>query len=187
MTYTIQKRGTSVKFLRNKSHNLKKITQLEHKKLKHLWDDCGRAFLKAIALSDIIAMDTGMSKASLLPLARYLRMYTEVRSSIRPTRGTQKGSFSEYGTWRPNVDRSIATGEAASTRKAGFNVLYGSPKRMVFIFDFEIKVWQYLIYEEGFKSAAAWRTIDVGRKAFVDHLEENLKLFDLTKWGIHVK
>ena len=184
--HKVEPRGTSLRFLRNKRHTVQRITQAEHKKLKHLWDDSARAFLRAIALSDIIKVDTGMSKASLLPLARYLRMYTEVRGTISPKRGQQKGSFNSGGVWQPSIPRSIATGEASSAPRAGYNLLYGSPKRMVFVFDFEIKVWQYLLHEQGLGKGAAWNTIEVGREAFQDHLTNNFKLFDLREWGIHV-
>ena len=184
MSYSVQPRASSQRFLRNKRHTVQRITKLEHKKLSHLWDESARAFLRAIVLSDIIRVDTGMSKASLLPLARYLRMYTEVRSTISP-KGDKKGAFDVDGAWHPEATRGTALGEASSTRRAGYNVLYGSPKRMVFVFDFEIRVWQYLIYEQGLGKGKAWATIDTGRAAFQEYLENNFKLFDLREWGLH--
>ena len=184
MSYDVEPRGSSQRFLRNKRHTVQRITKAEHKKLSHLWDDCARAFLRAIVLSDVIKVDTGMSKASLLPLARYLRMYTEVRNSISP-KGNKKGAFDLAGSWHPDQIRGIALGETSSGLRAGYNVLYGSPKRMVFVFDFEVRVWQYLIHEQGFGKGRAWNTIEKGRAAFQDHLENNFTLFDLREWGLH--
>lgn len=183
--YGVEPRATSQKFLRQSGHTVQRITQLEHKRLSKVWDDSARAFLRAIALTDIIHVDTGMSKASLLPLARYLRMYTEVKATINPQRKKVQGAFGLDGDWDKEAERSMATGQASSRKRAGYNVLYGSNKRMVFVFDFEIRVWQYLIHEQGAGKLAAWNTIQVGREAFAEHLYNNFKLFDIAGWGLH--
>lgn len=185
MTYSVEPRKLSQRFLRNKNHTVQRITKAEHTKLSHLWDESARAFLRAIVLSDVIRVDTGMSKASLLPLARYLRMYTEVKGTIHPKNDEQKGSFTIDGVWQPAVNRSAAAGEASSRLRAGYNILYGSSKRMVFVFEFEVRVWQYLIHEQGLGKGAAWDTIQTGRDAFNDYLFNNFNLFDLREWGLH--
>jgi len=185
VSYEVGQRKSSQRFLRNKVHTVQKITKAEHTKLSHLWDDSAKAFLRAIVLSDVIKVDTGMSKASLLPLARYLKMYTAVKGSINPKNSEQRGSFTLDGVWQPDINRSAALGEASSSLRAGYNILYGSNKRMVFVFDFEVRVWQYLLHEQGLGKGPAWDTISIGRAAFYDHLTNNFTLFDLREWGLH--
>ncbi|MCK4500445.1 hypothetical protein KAU11_08100 [Candidatus Babeliales bacterium] len=133
---------------------------------------------------DVIRVDTGMSKASLLPLARYLRMYTEVSQGISFSK-ERKGSFTPDGVWQPNINRTAALGQRLGAKKAGYNMLYGGPKRMVFQFDFEIRVWQYLIYEQGFGQDAAWDTIGTGRAAFNAYFDKHFKLLGPRGWGLH--
>lgn len=183
MTYKVEPRKTSLKGLRGKG-KAEKITKAEHKRLSKIWDDCARAYLRAIILSDVIRVDTGMSKASLLPLARYLRMYTEVSQGVSFSK-REKGSFTSEGVWQPDVDRTAALGERLGAKRAGYNMLYGGPKRMVFQFDFEIKVWQYLIYEQGFGKDAAWDTIGTGRAAFNEHFDIHFRLQGPREWGLH--
>ncbi len=176
----------SVNVKRDPRQKYNKVTKAMHGNLTKLWDGAVRAYLRAIALSDIMGIDTGMSKASLLPLARAVRMYTEVRGSITDTK-KKKGAFDITGKWDGSADRSIAAGEASSRRKAGYNLLYGSPKRPVLKFEFEITVWQFLVNENGNGKVAAWDTLEVGRAAFLDFIEHEWRQYlkddlDLKKW-----
>ena len=184
MSYDVQPRGSALRGLRGKGR-AEKITQAEHKRLSHVWDECARAYLRAIVLSDVIKVDTGMSKASLLPLARLLRMYTEVKSSIS-SQGSKKGSFDINGTWHKAGLRSMAEGEASNQLRAGHNLLHGSSKRMVFVFEFEITVWQYLLRDQNnIGEDRAWRTIEIGRAAFQEHFDTHFKLLGPRAWGLH--
>jgi len=182
VSYSSIPRQSHFKALRGKGA-AEKITKAEHTRLRHIWDDCARAYLRAILLSDVIRVDTGMSKASLIPLGRALRMTTEVKKGISST-ASKKGSFTLDGVWQPDVPRTAARGEAAGARKAGYNLLYGGPKRMVFVFDFEIRVWQYLLYEQGRGKDSAWDTIGVGRAAFNDYFDAHFKLLGPRGWKL---
>lgn len=170
-------------------HKIKpeKVTKKLHSNMSRLWDDAARAYLRAIALNDIIHVDTGMSKASLLPLARYLKMYTAVKATIRPKVSSRRGVFNIKGIYNPNGERSFSAGESSSSLKAGYNILYGSHKRMRFVFEFEIRVWQYLINEHGFGKLEAWNTLEIGRNAFINFIDSNWSEYvstDPRKWGL---
>lgn len=184
MSYSTTPRKTALRGLRGKG-KAEKITKAEHKRLAHIWDECARAYLRAIVLSDVIKVDTGMSKASLLPLARLLRMYTEVKSEIS-SKGSKKGVFDIHGSWSASGTRSMAAGEASNQLRAGHNVLHGSSKRMVFVFEFEITVWQYLLRDQNnIGEDRAWRTIEIGRAAFQEHFDTHFKLLGPRAWGLH--
>lgn len=184
MSYSVEPRASGLKGLRGRGL-AEKITKAEHKRLSHIWDECARAYLRAIVLSDVIRVDTGMSKASLLPLARLLRMYTEVKGSIG-SKGSKKGSYDINGTWHKAGTRSMAEGEASNQIRAGHNLLHGSAKRMVFVFEFEVTVWQYLLRDQNnIGEDRAWRTIEIGRAAFNDHFEAHFRILGPRAWGLH--
>lgn len=184
MSFKVEQRKSALKGLRGRGA-AEKITKAEHTRLSHVWDDCARAYLRAIALSDIIKVDTGMSKASLLPIARLLKMYTEVKGSISGAK-KKKGVFDIDGGWHKDGERSVAAGEASNRLKAGHNLLHGSPKRMVFVFDFEITVWQYLLRDQNsIGKDKAWQTIEVGRAAFQEHFDAHFRLTGPRAWGLH--
>lgn len=184
MSYSVEPRASALKGLRGKGR-AEKITKAEHKRLSHVWDECARAYLRAIVLSDVIRVDTGMSAASLLPLARLLRMYTEVKGNIG-SGSPKKGSFDIFGNWDKNGTRSVSEGEASNQLRAGHNLLHGSNKRMVFVFEFEITVWQYLLRDQNnIGEDRAWRTIEIGRAAFQEHFDTHFKLLGPRAWGLH--
>ncbi len=176
----------NIRAKRDPRQRYNKVTKAMHGNLIKLWNAAVREYLRAIALKDIIKIDTGMSKASLLPLARAVKMHTEMRGSISGGK-KKKGAFDIHGNWDGNAERSIAEGEASSRRKAGYNLLYGSHKRPVLKFEFEITVWQYLLHEHGHKEHAAWNTIQVGRAAFLDFINDEWRYYlkddlDIKKW-----
>lgn len=146
------------------------------KELEALWDGAIRAFLRAVALEGVVKVDSGMSRASLLPLARVVKMFTEVRSSISTERNPRPSPRPYYNaSGRRDGLKSIAHGEELG--KKAYKVLYGTPKNPKFVFDFEIVVFQYFLHENGVRNQQAWKSLEVGRIAFLSYLEENLAAF----------
>ena len=209
MKFDVKERKSSLISKRHKGH-FQKTTKERHAAFSKVWDDCVSAYLLGIVTHWAThsgknhGVDTGMSMASLLPLARYVRMYTYVKSQIHPAAKKKhsyvnkkgktvverykKGVFDINGVWDPNGIRSISAGEASSKQRAGYNVLYGSPKRMVFRFDFEIRVWQYLVNEYGKGHIAAWNSLEAGREAFIEHYNTYWlpEVMNKEKWGLEI-
>ncbi len=104
-----------------------------HRELSKLWRDAGRAFIRKVALEGVVKVDTGMSRASLLPLSRAVGLLTAVRASItadRASRGRGRGSKVPLG---PNgKKRTIAAGVRAG--EDAFTYEVGTPSNPRFIF-----------------------------------------------------
>lgn len=148
-----------------------KINKRNYERLKRLWRDAIQVYLRAIALEGVIKVDTGMSKASLLPLARAVRMLGEVRATISPQRPPTKGMTDISGTYHPNRSKSVAEGERAG--QGAFNISYGNPKRIVFHFSFETRVYQYFLHEIGAGGKSAWNSLEIGRAAMLEFIRQN--------------
>lgn len=149
------------------------FSQKLHDNLSTVWRGATRAFVEAILMNSIMSVDTGMSKASLLPLSRAVRMVTTARLSISPQVASRKGSTDMEGRYNPNLDRSMALGEKVGEK--AFHLNYGSRARPVFHFDFSIQVYQYLLHEDSANSTKSqnWQTVERGMKAFDDFIKEN--------------
>lgn len=103
-----------------------------------------------------ILVDSGMSAASLLPLAAKVQYRTAILAIIRgkgpsPTRG--HGPSSVFPPFEDNIGRfkSIAFGSRLGAKS--FSVDFGNPNRPIFSMDFDISVLQHFIHENGLGNA----------------------------------
>lgn len=155
-----------------KTPSAARVQQDLHRELSKLWRDAGRAFIRTVALEGVVRVDTGMSRASLLPLSRAVGLLTAVRASItadRTSRGRgQRGRRPLGPNGRP---RTVAAGIRAGSEAFEYSI--GTPSSPRFVFEFEIKVLQYLIREEGSDGITAWNSIIKGRAAFLRHIDAN--------------
>jgi hypothetical protein len=152
-----------------------KFSKTLHKNISRLFDGAVRAFLTEVALDDTIRVETGMSKASLLPLAAEVRMKSIIKATISPTIRRKKGLVDISGTYHPDKFKSAAVGEQLGVRGKAYVLNYGSPSVPVFKFMFSIEVYQYALYENGYGSVQAYNTLERGKKAFVSYLTDNLR------------
>lgn len=147
------------------------FTQKLHDNMSTLWRGATRAFIEEILKQDLIRVDTGMSKASLIPLGRAVKMVTAIRAGINPIRDARKGvtfvDGTHSGAYDPNAYKTAALGEKIGEKAYVLN--FGSKNRPVFVFEFRILVYQYLIGENG----RGWNTLKVGQEAFIDYLRTN--------------
>lgn len=155
-----------------------------HENMTRLWNDATKAFLDEIVKNDLVKVDTGMSRASLIPLARAVRMLTVVRASIHPKHASKKGAFDINGTWDPNGVRDVEHGIKLGERAYKLN--YGSQQHPVFYFEFNIKVYQYW-YNESFSNgtnSAGWESLEKATAAFDDYIRNNASLYvpKLAEW-----
>ncbi len=141
-----------------------------YQELFRLWVGAGRAFIRTVALEGVVKVDTGMSRASLLPLARAVGLLTAVRRSITADRAL-RGRKGNIPLGPDGKKRTIAAGRRAGEDAFDFDV--GTPQSPHFIFEFEIKVLQYLIREQGDDGRTAWDSIIKGRAAFLRHIDDN--------------
>lgn len=147
-----------------------------HKNFERLWFDASRVAVRKMATPEVIKVLTGMSKASLLPLSRKLRIFTEVRSSIHPQSRPRQGYWDISGNFVSSGTQSIAQGERLGQR--AFILDTGSPTDFKFKFEFHIVVYQYLLHENGFvKGSGPWNSLGQGYFAFETFIHENWKKY----------
>ena len=157
------------------SSKISRANNISHRALVLLWKKAVRAYVRA-AVSRM-RDDTGMSKASLIPLAREVGLLTEISGSIRRRVSSRRGAFDISGKWNRSAIRSVGAGLKSSKRKAGYDLQIGHPKRPVFEFEFEITVWQHLMRERGIGAGGRWNSIEAGRKAFLQTLNKDFNSF----------
>ncbi len=149
------------------------FTRKLHNNMIQLWKDATKAFVTAIIEEDLIKVDTGMSKSSLLPLGRAVQMVTAIRAGINPQRDSRKGVTNIDGSYSPTQYKSAALGEKLGQK--AFTLNFGSPTRPVFQFTWRIVVYQYWLNESSSNSIKSqnWHTLETGQKAFIDYLREH--------------
>ena len=141
-----------------------------------LWKAAVREFIREIIKSDVIRVETGMSKSTLLPLSRLVRISTELSASIQPKVFAKLGYTSITGAYDPNASRTAPRGEALGRNAYVLN--FGNQKRPVFSFKFRIVVYQYLLHEIGIvPGTGPWNSLEIGRVAFINFLDTNYQKY----------
>ena len=156
------------------------FTKKLHDDMTRLWNDATKAFLEEMLKQDTILVDTGMSRASLMPLARKVRMLTVARAQISPRRSPQKGATileGDRGVWKPNLERGPDLGQKLGEK--AFTINYGSTKRPVFRFEFRIVVYQHWLHEKFGRSprSIGKESLEKGEAAFIDYLKTNARSY----------
>lgn len=133
---------------------------------KRLWKDAAKEFIKT-AVSSIV-IDTGMSAASMLPLAEKADYETELYAEIagRVKRSKRQGLTYLDGSYDRSRFREIKEGIAAEEKKS--KLLFGSEKRPFMQFSFTITVYQYDRWEP-----RRWHSLNKGSTAFITFIDEN--------------
>lgn len=148
-----------------------------HEHLKSVWRKACRVFVETIAQEDIIKVYTGMSKSSLLPLARFLGIMGVVESGIIPIAKSQraysdKGAYDIMGTYHPEWIKGPALGKRLGAK--AYQVWYGSPKRVLMKFKFDIVIWQYMLHENFpiRPGSGPWMSLNKGKAAFENYIDK---------------
>lgn len=135
-----------------------------------LRDRAAKAFIRAVF--DALPTYSGAAKATLIPLARLVRM-TNLRGEIRP--------IVRKNTKTKGISAGIAHGKGERITKRG---------RGIFGFRFEHTLFHYWLLENfnisTAKTATPMKTIEAGSKAFLAFMDANAAralpvLFDFTK------
>jgi hypothetical protein len=127
--------------------------------LNTLWRNAIRAFVSRIVLDNIVKVDTGMARATLLPLARAVQMFQVASRSIKAKRS------------RPGY--SISAGEALG--KQAFDIKYATVKEPILSFIFRIELLHYILQEigAGKNNSSAWRSLEKGQQAFDAYIKKH--------------
>lgn len=138
------------------------ITKTLHENLKTVWRQAARAFFREVAAA--IAIDTGMSRASLLPLAAKVQYATELQRYLTRGNTAKKGWTDIDGVYHPDGFRSKTQGVRESESKLGSTqrIEFGTPLAPTMLFEFEIAIYQWAKWE----NEANWNALGKGVEAF---------------------
>lgn len=150
-----------------------KVQKKIHDSLIRLWRDALQVFIKTVLNN--IGVESGMSGATLKPLAKDVRLKTYVEQSLRG-RGA-KFNRARYNSTRFPGDseyKSMAHGERLGA--SAYTINYGTPKVPRLTFTFEIKVLQFYLNELGIgnNNTPPWDSLDKGQAAAIEFIETNL-------------
>jgi hypothetical protein len=166
--------------------DLKMFTKKLHTNLKRLWTDAIKEFVTEIAIRGAgrIHVDTGMSKASIIPLAKIVRISGQVRASIVPNSYKKIPPYYHFGSASPTGLKTIQAGISLGSETT--MVDFGTKMDPSTKFEFGINVLQYYLHEEGIGrgSKGAWNTLEHGQAAFEKYLNEHKDeiIPDLAEW-----
>lgn len=155
------------------------------KGVQSLVKDAIKEFIKAIIIEDAIKVDTGMSRASLLPLASQVRMLAEVRSSINPKTGGRSKKYKPPSGW-PTYSKYKNITQGKQIGKQAYKLEFNGPNVK---FIFSIKVYQYYIGELGLSGKPPWDSLKIGEEAFLEYINKNKDKYvpKFTSWLVKVK
>lgn len=124
-----------------------------------------RAFARGLAEEVGKHIDTGMSFASILPFARFVRAaeVDMMSSNSLP----KLGLTDIMGVYHPKRYKSVREGLSAGKKAFGVNT--GSISIPRFSMWFSIQVYQYMIHEYGYQTAA-WNSQVKAERAFMEVL-----------------
>jgi hypothetical protein len=138
-----------------------KFNKTYHERMKRLMRGSVRAFVKTAA--SIVHVDTGMSGASLQPLAQ--EVGTGILGTLKGGK-VRKGQTSMAGRYYRNRQRSIAEGIKAGMR--AYKLSYGTVQRPRMFLRFETKVYQYALWE-----GRLWDSLTPAVEAMVNYIYDN--------------
>ena len=152
--------------------NPARVRKLMWEAYARLWGDAAMYAVKVAATK--VAVDTGMSAASLIPAAEKAGVLAgrigegevlEADIKSRQKRTRRKGLTLMDENYRGDRYKEIKEGIAAG--KDFTTVEAGDPSNPKFVFEFIINVFQYEFWE------SAWGSLEAGTQAFINFLNEN--------------
>jgi hypothetical protein len=151
------------------------------KRLTSLWRAAVKEFF--IELVKHIQVDTGMSYASVLPLARKVHLATDLLKDLTPRRKPKLGHMTLSGEYTRAATASPETGErygevAISQRRHVLEI--GLEDNLHFKFKFEIVIFQYDLHEPKWKSVL--HAEQAFKRYWKDHITDYVKKTELISW-----
>lgn len=167
-----------------KKPNTGRMLKSLHESLIKIWKDCVRAFV--LELTKHVHVDTGMSAASIEPLAARVGLQSMIIQSLRgkgPKRGHRDINDPGFKYAAENIApfKSRALGKQLGQEPRGYELTFGSPDSPIFTFTFNITVYQWYLHDSfgGSGSMGDWGALESARIAFLETWEIKIKNFNL--------
>jgi hypothetical protein len=151
--------------------DVKKFERLLSEGYTRLWKDSIAEFVRAVALSNTIHVDTGMSVASVAPLGRQVRLFTQVMNAAGG--GKPKAGGELLGQRGSKIQKSKAAGVRLG--EDAYSIRYPTAQNQTMFFEFNIVVLQYFLHESSsnFSGSLNYETLDKGRTALRKYFLDN--------------
>ena len=138
-----------------RSRNTGPLTQAVTDRYQRLWRDAARVFV--LATAEAMAVDTGMSVASLRPLAAQLRIknilvaqFSGFGPKFHGYNYEGKGGGSSTLNERHDGakgHKSMRRGEQMGGEGKAYKISFGSKNRLVMTFEFQAVVFQHILWD----------------------------------------
>lgn len=150
-----------------------KIQRAMHNSLVKLWKDAIRVFIRTVL--DNIGVRSGMSGATLKPLAKEVRLSSYVEQSLRG-KGAQFRKEKYLSTQFPGITDYKSMAHGAKLGGKAYTINYGTHKVFQFDFTFEITVLQFYLNELGIgnNNEMPWFALEKGQEAAIDFINANI-------------
>ena len=155
---------------------VERMYKYAHNGLIRLWKDCIRAFVRE--LSNHIMIDTGMSYASILPLAATVRIREEIEAGMIGLGSPKSGFKNLTGNFASNNARFKSKTLGEQLGREAFTIKFGTPHNPELTFTFHLVVFQYYLHEEyrgGNYVSSNWRSIPKAQAAFLETWDAGIK------------
>ena len=132
-----------------------------------LWKDATREFIKEVVSVLYGHIDTGMSIASIIPLATEVNFQTLIQEAIAGN-ATHYTKGKEYYDWAGKTGQMKTPALGEELGQTAYEIEFGTPELPKFVFRFKVSVFQYYLHEFGYAvpHAGAWNTLELGKIAF---------------------
>ena len=139
-----------------------------HRRTVRLMKGAINAFLTEASKN--IRIDTGMSLASLMPIARFVGL---AEFGLIAGGRTRKGAMIGFdrGVFNRSLTQGVTLGQQLG--EDAFEVNLGSSNRFVMKFSFEAVVFQHILNDLGLGGTPALNSIQKGRQAFLRYIVDN--------------
>jgi len=150
-----------------------KVTRDFHRELTRIWKDATEAFIRAAVRQ--VLVETGMTAASFLPLARAIKRFgldsVILEHASNPTSRNPRFNRSKHATF-PSGNRippgpSQTLGQTLGEKGYVFDT--GTPAKLVLRFNFKTTVFQHVLHEGAQKSLIS------GRDAFQESINSSIR------------
>jgi len=147
--------------------NEQAVFRYVHNALIKLWKESIRAFVREAVKH--IHIDTGMSYASLMPLAAQVRLREEVGSALALTNPAKAGFKNLTGQFASNNARFKSKTFGEQLGREAFDIKFGTDKSPNLSFQFHIVVFQHFLHDEPrYQYSGNWQSMSQARTAFLE-------------------
>lgn len=166
-------------------------------KMRQLWRDAVREGIRTIVYTWIASgsIDTGMSVASLMPLARaplkpsnkrIIGAVSIVQAGLsarkNKTPGGRRGAYAAFPSGAANNKRAKSIAEGIRAGQNAYVLQVGTPKSPFFRFEFDISVFQWLYHEDIVgRNSIGLQTLNEGITAMRNFIRENYSRYISTE------